>query len=290
MARCPFAAWRGPADSNYRVGGVVRPVYGVVMHVIVGSLAAADSVFHRSGYGASAHFGIGKDGTTFQWVDTDDRAWAEGAGNPYWVSVETEGQPSEPLTNAQAAAFARLFVWVNQAHGPFPFAVTDSPNGRGLGTHQMGGGAWGGHACPGGPRAAQRQLVIDLARGSGPTPPQEEDMAHSWVVKIGPGEALPIAIPPPEEGIVAGRMCFASVAWDTFDRAGMSARVVAGRPGGLYAPWSGGAEVPMGGFGRGLQWRLRKRDEVVSIINRSAPWDAAHPERGPNLTFMFEAA
>jgi hypothetical protein len=41
----------------------------------------------------------------------------------------------------------------------------------------MGGEAWGGHTCPGpGPRAAQRQVILDLANkiraGSGPVAPE----------------------------------------------------------------------------------------------------------------------
>lgn len=287
--RYPAAVWRGPADHNFRAGGVVRPAQGVVEHVIVGSLAAADSVFHREGYGASAHFGIGKDGAVVQWVDTADRAWAEGAGNPYWLSVETEGMPAEPLTNAQVAAFGALFRWCSDTHGPFPYVVCDSPSGRGLGTHSMGGQAWGGHACPGAIRAAQRPLILQAAAGAQPAPPQEEEMAHSWERVIYPGQVREIAIPPPEEGAFAGRPMFGSVGIDAMGQT-YEARVVAGKPGALYAPWSGGERVPFSGFGRQLQWRFRKGDQCVSIINYAKPYDPDHPEKGPNFTFLFECA
>lgn len=191
--RCPFAEWQGPADSNYRPNGMVYPLRGFVLHVIVGSLEAADSVFKRSGWNASAHFGVGRSGRTVQWVDTADRAWAEGAGNPYWLSVETEGMPSEALTPAQVSAVARLFAW-GQVHGPYPYEVTDSPTGRGLGTHQMGGAAWGGHACPGGPRSAQRAEIIRQASGGVVTPvptpaptPGEETKMLFYITTQGKG-------------------------------------------------------------------------------------------------------
>ena len=42
--------------------------------------------------------------------------------------------------------------------------VTNSVDVKGYGTHVMGGGAWGGHTCPGpGPRAGQRREIIRRA-------------------------------------------------------------------------------------------------------------------------------
>jgi hypothetical protein len=48
-----------------------------------------------------------------------------------------------------------------------PYAIADAPGQPGIGTHQMGGAAYGGHACPGPVRASQRSTIIDLARGGG---------------------------------------------------------------------------------------------------------------------------
>lgn len=258
---------------------------GWVLHVIVGTIAAADSVFHRSGYGASAHFGVGKDGQVYQWVDTDDRAWAEGAGNPYWLSVETEGQPSEPLTNAQVASVARLMQW-GQVHGPYPYAVTDSTSGRGLGVHVMGGAAWGGHNCPGPIRAAQRSLIVQAAVGGAPVPdpgpqPAPRRFEEEDVAVISPGQKLAIPVS------LFARPGRAAVTVDTLGGAPVPSRVVAGKPGGWYAPF--GAEHP--GISTGTwSWDVHKDDQLVSIINDAKPIDPVHPELGPNITAVFEPA
>src|SRR4051794_8590959 len=111
MARCPFAIWRGPI-VNMRPGGMVHPVRGLVLHVEEGTESGTDGWFHNPAAQASAHFGIGKDGTLHQWVDTDDRSWAESMGNPYWWSVETEGLHSEPMTAPQVTTLGRLYAWL----------------------------------------------------------------------------------------------------------------------------------------------------------------------------------
>ena len=74
-----------------------------------------------------------------------------------------------------------------------PAAITyNSPSTGGLGTHSMGGAAWGGHACPGDVRAAQRGEVIRRAQairggGSAPQPPAKPRQEEA-VMQIGPGE------------------------------------------------------------------------------------------------------
>jgi hypothetical protein len=139
-------------------------VRGLVLHVEVGTEAGTDGWFHNPSAKASAHFGVAKDGTLHQWVDTADKAWAEAAGNPYWLSVETEGYPNEPLTAAQIQTSARLLAWAAGAHH-FPIQVTDSVTGYGFGVHSMGGDAWGGHTgCPGALRAAQRPEIVRIAQ------------------------------------------------------------------------------------------------------------------------------
>lgn len=169
-----------PPGVNHS-GGVIRPPMGVIVHVIVGSLDAADGLFHRPSAQASAHFGVGKDGHIIQWVDTNDKAWTEAAGNPYWISIETEGFPDQPYTPAQIDAIARVIKWVYETHGGFPLNVTDSPAIRGIGTHSMGGAAWGGHECPGAIRAGQRPAIIQRVRdflAPVPAPPPHDPHPH----------------------------------------------------------------------------------------------------------------
>lgn len=163
-----------PPGVNHSSGGM-GAIMGVIVHVIVGSLAAADGLFHTvRDQGSSAHLGVDYDGRVVQWVDTHDKAWAQAAGNPYWISVETAGRPENPLTPQQVAALGRIVAWARSLYG-FPLRVTDSPTQPGIGTHQMGGGAWGAHACPGAIRASQRPAIIAAAQGTVPVPPPQED-------------------------------------------------------------------------------------------------------------------
>jgi N-acetyl-anhydromuramyl-L-alanine amidase AmpD len=125
-----------------------------------GTLDGTDSWFHNPTAQVSSHFGVGKDGRTYQWVDTDDAAWAEAAGNSSWISIECEGQPGDSLTDTQLNSVSRLVSWAHQIEG-FPLQITDSPVVSGLGWHGMGGAAWGDHPdCPGDPIKAQRPAIL----------------------------------------------------------------------------------------------------------------------------------
>ncbi|MEU9849270.1 peptidoglycan-binding protein [Streptomyces sp. NPDC047985] len=169
MARMPGALWR-PVPN--RTKGGQEAIYGVVLHIMAGTLDGSDAWFRNPASQASAHFGVGKDGRIYQWVDTADRAWAQGNGNRTWLSIEHEGQGGDALTAKQLAATARIVAWMHQTHG-VKLQATDSPTGRGIGWHGMGGAAWGGHtACPGTPIKNQRAEIIKAAAGA-QTPPTE---------------------------------------------------------------------------------------------------------------------
>jgi hypothetical protein len=64
-----------------------------------GTLDGTGAWFHDPSAEASSHFGVGKDGRMYQWVDTDDAAWAEMAGNSSWISIECEGHSGDSLTD-----------------------------------------------------------------------------------------------------------------------------------------------------------------------------------------------
>lgn len=147
---------------NERPGGISRPFLGLVLHVEVGSESGSDQWFHNPAAQASAHFGIPKRGGVDQWVGLTDRAWAEAAGNSRWASVETEGLPADPLTDAQLDSLAELYAELH-THAPaeFPLHTSESPSEPGFGWHGMGGAAWGGHFfCPGDVRRRQRAEVL----------------------------------------------------------------------------------------------------------------------------------
>jgi len=169
---------------------------GVIMHTMVGSQAGTISWFNNPAAQASAHFAVAYDGAIHQFgpIGQGWIAWHAGSANVTWYGIEHEdgGDPSRPLTDAQLTASAQLTEMLTGFAG-IPLQVTDSPSTGGLGTHSMGGSAWGGHACPGDVRAAQRGEVIRRARairhdgGSAPQPPAKPRLEEA-VMQIGPGE------------------------------------------------------------------------------------------------------
>lgn len=155
--RCPFAEWK-PITANYRAGGML-PLRGFVPHCQVGN-GSLQQFFSNPATQASAHFWISKTGTLEQYLDTEDLAWAEGTGNPYFISCEFEGQVDEPMTSQQLDMGGRLIAWVYQNVGQFPLAVNEHPDGQGITPHYAGGAAWGGHSCPGPLRFQQYPELI----------------------------------------------------------------------------------------------------------------------------------
>jgi hypothetical protein len=140
---------------------------GVVMHTMVGNLPGTIDVFNNPSYAVSTHFGIAQDGSVWQFgpIGQGWIAWAQMAGNDAWYSIEhaDDGNTANPLTDAQLTASAQLVELLSRFAG-FPLQVTNSVDVKGYGTHVMGGGAWGGHTCPGpGPRAGQRGEIIRRA-------------------------------------------------------------------------------------------------------------------------------
>jgi hypothetical protein len=143
-------------------------INGVVMHTMVGNLPGTIATFNNPANQVSTHFGIAQDGSVHQFgpIGKGWIAWAEVAGNDTWYSIEhaDDGNTENPLTNAQLTASAQLVEVLSRFAG-FGLRVTNSVDGTGYGTHVMGGAAWGGHTCPGpGPRAGQRQEIIDMAK------------------------------------------------------------------------------------------------------------------------------
>ncbi len=163
MARFQLAQWRGPVP-NMNSGGMVRPFKGLVLHIEQGSESGTDSWFHNPAAQVSAHFGNPKSGGLDQWVDTDDTAWAQVAGNTTWVSLENEGNSGDSLTSGQMANAATLLAWLNVTEN-VPLQLADTPSDSGLGYHAMGGVPWGNHPdCPGSPIIAQRATIIAQAQ------------------------------------------------------------------------------------------------------------------------------
>lgn len=113
-----------------------------MLHIEQGSEAGTDGWFHNSAAQVSAHFGVSKAGALQQCVDTNDKAWAITSGSRYWISVENEREPREPLTVQQMREVAKVLAWLHVTEG-VPLVKTDSTQQRGLGWHGMGCEEWG---------------------------------------------------------------------------------------------------------------------------------------------------
>jgi hypothetical protein len=146
-------------------GTMIQPTRGLIAHVQVGT-GSLFGWFDNAASQVSSHLWLSRDGDFEQYVPFDQRAWAQAAGNPYWISCECEGYDTEDYTPVQITRLAELFGWGMREFG-WKGEIADSPNGYGLGTHRMGGQAWGGHTCPGDLRAARRGDILALALGNG---------------------------------------------------------------------------------------------------------------------------
>ena len=162
MARFPGAVWK-PLSRNYSPGARTAQL-GLILHVQAGN-GELSGWFSNPSAQASSTFWVGKDGTVVQYMEAGtDKSWAQAGGNGLYDSVETEGQPTEKLTDAQVTAIAALAKWEHDTYG-MPYTVINTPGARGFGWHGMGGAAWGGHTgCPGDLRKAQMPQILALAQ------------------------------------------------------------------------------------------------------------------------------
>lgn len=134
----------------------------LIVHIMQGSLSGTDSWFHNPKAKVSAHFGVGRDGTVLQWVDTDDRAWHAVDANDYSIGVECEGLSGEPLTDRQIQQVAHIFAWAHTEYEDVELWMNRRPySGHGLSYHALGGFAWGNHPnCPGAPIVHQLPEIL----------------------------------------------------------------------------------------------------------------------------------
>jgi hypothetical protein len=160
----PGAVWR-PISYRAAAGLFTTPPLGYIPHVPVcnGSLFR----FFNGLVSPNRKFStawIAKDGHSEQYQSLDMKPWAQAAGNGQYHAFEVEGYPNEPYTAAQIETLA---IWHNFLG--CPDVLANAPGQRGVGTHYMGGAAWGGHTCPdpvagAGPRSRQRGAIIARAQ------------------------------------------------------------------------------------------------------------------------------
>lgn len=167
--RIPFATWR--PVSYIGEAGAMTSQLGWILHVVVGNGSPFGTFQNaKSPRRRFSHLWVAKDGSVEQYQSLNRSSWAQGGGNRFYWSVETEGFDSEKLTSAQVKTLARIHRFLGA-----PDRLAESPGDVGIGTHLMGGKAWGGHACPGRARASQRIDILAEARrisGAASLPPK----------------------------------------------------------------------------------------------------------------------
>jgi len=184
------ATWRPVRNTS---GTMVQPTRGLIPHVQQGN-GSLYGMFNNPATEVSSHLWLSKGGNFEQYVDLDKRAWAEAAGNPYWISVECEGFDTEDYTPIQIQRLAELYAWGMSEFG-WKAEVTDSTNGYGIGTHRMGGAAWGNHSCPGTVRANRRADILAAARAmSGDAGKTQAQQRYVSMPTLRPGDRGPAVV------------------------------------------------------------------------------------------------
>lgn len=109
--------WIG--SPNHYQGRNGYHITHITLHIMVGHLTGTDSVFSRPN-GASAHYGIGADGTVHQYVNENDGSWSDAnyASNNSTISIEHEGGMNGiPCTQACMDASAKLCADIARRQG-----------------------------------------------------------------------------------------------------------------------------------------------------------------------------
>nr|UWG16307.1 MAG: N-acetylmuramoyl-L-alanine amidase [Bacteriophage sp.] len=109
--------WIG--SPNHYQGRNGYHITHITLHIMVGHLAGTDNVFQHPS-GASAHYGIGADGTIHQYVNENDGSWSDAnyASNNSTISIEHEGGMNGiPCTQACMDASAKLCADIARRQG-----------------------------------------------------------------------------------------------------------------------------------------------------------------------------
>lgn len=180
-----------PIPYRSAAGRFTHTPLGWILHVVVGNGSPYKGFANAPKDGRKfSTFWVSKTGVIEQYAETYYKSWAQRDGNGDYWSVETEGFPEEPLTAAQIKSLAKIHNFLGAAD-----AIASRPGQKGIGTHYMGGAAWGGHSCPDpvghegkGPRSHQRAAILTASHSAPPPPPKKKVHKMQWLAKTaGPG-------------------------------------------------------------------------------------------------------
>lgn len=110
--------WKG--SPNHYTGRQGYTVTHITLHIMVGYLTGTDATFANSASQASAHYGIGADGTIHQYVSERDGSYSDAnyMSNCSTISIEHEGGMSGAVcTQACIDASARLCADIARRYG-----------------------------------------------------------------------------------------------------------------------------------------------------------------------------
>lgn len=191
----------GCAPGNSRAGRRGFRPEAIVIHIVVGSMAAADSTFADAREQKSAHYCVGKDGTIHQYVDEADTAFHAGTvvnptakivtnthpgvnPNLYTVGIEHAGMPTDVWPAAQVETSGALVAEIAARWG-IPLDAEHVIRHHEIRANKE---------CPGKGDVAK---IISIAQGKGratsPPPAQVVAVANVNVRSGAPSTSAPIA-------------------------------------------------------------------------------------------------
>ncbi len=107
--------------ENYTAGRDGTTVDRIVIHYIVGTLAAADVTFASSSSGVSAHYGIGE-GALHQYVSEQNTAWHAGdfPMNQRSIGIEHSADPNRAPSSSTYNTSIELCAKICKTYGLNP--------------------------------------------------------------------------------------------------------------------------------------------------------------------------
>lgn len=179
--------WIG--SPNHYDGRNGYAVTHITLHIMVGHLAGTDSVFLNAKSRASAHYGIGADGSIHQYVSESDGSYSDAnfTSNNSTISIEHEGgMNGVPCTQACIDASARLCADIARRYG-WTHLWHDGLNGN-IWLHREVPGT-DHYGCPDlAPNGLDVNYVInkanELLKGDEDMALTDEDIMRFWTHKL----------------------------------------------------------------------------------------------------------